>query len=138
MVFQQAINKAISNPKSLILFDGFGALLSAFLLGVILIKFEHLFGMPPKALYVLAILPCFFAVYDFACYFLAKKNWSLFIKIIAALNLLYCCISIGYVFYHFQKLTILGHLYFVGELIIVLVLVFIEFKTASQLAPGKE
>ena len=116
------------------LIDGFGALLSAFLLGIVLTRYESTFGMPRQALYFLAILPCLFAVYDFICYFRTKENRGSFLKAIGIANLLYCCISIGFVLHHFQKLTILGLLYFMGEILIVTVLASVEIKTANELA----
>ena len=125
-------NKLTLNPRILFLIDGIGALLSAFLLGVILTRFESIFGMPRKALYVLSFLPCLFAVYDFICYSQIAKKWRLYLKVIAIANLVYCCISIGFVFLHFQQLTYLGFLYFFFELAIVIILAYIELKTAYQ------
>ena len=134
MTVDELISRSTSNPKMLFLIDGLGALLSAFLLGVVLVRFESLFGMPREALYILAALPCFFAVYDLFCYWRVTRGWSPYLKGIAIINLLYCCISIGFVIHHFPSLTYLGLLYFVGELIIVLSLAYIEYKAANQLA----
>ena len=119
-------------PKKLLLLDGFGALLSAFLLGVVLVKLEHLVGMPRNVLYFLAFLPCLFALYDFVCYFQNTKNSRTYLKGTAIANLLYCCISLACVLFFWQELTILGHLYFWLELIIVAVLAVFELKVASS------
>lgn len=115
------------SPKKLFLLDALGALLSAFLLGVILVHFESYFGMPSDALYILAFLPCVFAVYDFVCYYKVTDNWRPFLRGIAVANLLYCFLSIALVFQHYQELTILGIIYFVLELLIVVVLAKIEW-----------
>lgn len=119
-------------PKQLFLIDGFGALLSAFLLGVILTRFESTFGMPREALYYLAALPCFFALYDLVCYFRVSENWRPFLKAIAIANLLYCCLSIGFLLLHYPSLTALGWLYFLLELAIVIVLASMELKKARK------
>jgi hypothetical protein len=119
-------------PKQLFLIDGFGAMLSAFLLGVILTRFESTFGMPREALYFLAALPCLFALYDFACYFRITENWRPFLKTIAIANLLYCCLSIGFLLLHYPSLTALGWLYFLLELAIVIVLASMELKKARN------
>ena len=132
MTISEIINKVSFNPRTLFLIDGFGALLSAFLLGVILVNFESVFGMPRKVLYFLAFLPGVFAIYDLLCYFWLTKKGSLFLKIIAIVNLVYCCISIGFVIYYFQQLTELGLMYFLLEFAVIIVLVFIEFKTAKE------
>lgn len=129
---QQLIEKARLNPKNLFLFDGLGALLSAFLLGIILVQFNDYFGMPKQALYFLAFLPCLFAIYDFVYYFRINNNWRFFLKGIAIINFLYCCISIIMLFFHFPELTILGLTYFIIELIIVIVLAVFEWWVAKS------
>ena len=129
-MFQQIINKA--QPKQLFLIDGFGALLSAFLLGVVLVRFQHLIGIPVQTLYILASIPIIFVIYDFICYFRLTENWNQYLKGIAIANLIYCCISIGFLIYHYPVLTNLGWLYFLGELMIVITLVFIEIKVANK------
>lgn len=80
----------IQHPREMFLVDGLSALLSAFLLGIVLVTFEELFGVPKSTLYFLASLPCIFFVYDFYWYFNVNKTSSLFLKIIAIANLLYC------------------------------------------------
>ncbi len=74
MPLKHLILKAKLNPKKLFLIDGFGTILSAFLLGVILVKFEIIFGIPISVLYILAIIPIFFAAYDFYCYRKRNRN----------------------------------------------------------------
>lgn len=132
-MYQNVINYTTMNPKKLFLLDGFGALLSAFLLGVILTRFENTFGMPANALYFLAFLPCIFALYDFSCYLKLAKNQGSFLRVIAMANLVYCCISIGLMIQHFSSLTPLGLSYFVVEIAIIIFLAFIELKTAAKL-----
>lgn len=118
--------------KKLFLLDGFGALLSAFLLGVILVKLETYFGIPKQTLYFLAALPCLFAVYDFYCYFRIEENLGKFLKGIAIVNLLYCCLSIGFAFHHFEKITYLGWAYIIGEIIIVVAIAVVELRATRQ------
>lgn len=134
MLFEQIITKTTSNPRMLFLIDGLGALLSAFLLGVILTRFENTFGMPRNVLYFLSFLPSVFAAYDFICYFRISGNIGFYLKIIAFANLTYCTISICLVFHHYQKLTILGLIYFLVEIAIIIFLASIELKTISKLA----
>lgn len=119
--------------------DGFGALLSAFLLGVVLVKWQSLVGIPIPTLYFLAILPCFFAAYDFFCYLRIKDNFRPFLKVIAFVNMAYCILSLSLAFYHFQSLTYLGWIYIILEIIIVMALATLELKTADhQLSMKKE
>ncbi len=133
MSIKQLIHESSLNPRKLFLADGLGAILSAFLLGVVLVELENWFGIPQSTLYFLAFLPCLFAAYDFYCYLKPPKKLGFFLKVIAIINLLYCILSISLAFYHHQKLTYLGWGYIVIEIMIVLILVYIEWKTANRL-----
>lgn len=112
MSFKHLIMKAEENPNKLFLIDGFGAILSAFLLGIVLVKFERIFGIPSRILYFLSIIPIFFSIYDFYCFQKKLENIGLFLKIIAVLNLIYCCLSFTLVFYHFKTISGLGWIYY--------------------------
>lgn len=128
MVFQQIINVIILNPKKLFLADSLGALLSAFLLGVVLASFEGTFGMPRKILYCLSSAACVFAIYSFLCYWRIEENWRPYLRVIAIANLMYCCITIGLVISFRQELTHWGLTYFLLEIVVILILVFAELK----------
>lgn len=133
MKFQHLVDKISLNPKKLFLIDAFGALLSAFLLGVVLVRFKNIFGIPVPVLYFLALLPLTFAVYDFYCYFKVKQNIGLFLKGIAYINISYCCISMGLAFYHYNKITFLGWSYILIEVFILITLANFELSTAKIL-----
>ncbi|MDH7444877.1 hypothetical protein [Aquimarina sp. 2201CG14-23] len=119
--------------KSFFLIDGIGALISAILLGVVFIRFQSSIGLPETTLYFLTTFPCIFIVYDIYCYFYLDKSHSFFLKIIGVSNLLYSLISVVILFVHFQKLTRLGLLYFLLEIAVILILVYLELKVAYHL-----
>jgi len=135
--FQLILDKITSNPKKLFLIDSFGAVLTAFFLGVILVRFEDSFGMPRTVLYFLSIVPCIYAIYSICCCFLLVSNWGPYLKGIAIANLVYCCLTIVLVIYFYQKLTILGLIYFLLELIVMSGLIIIERMAFSNLIKGK-
>jgi len=126
------LDRFVLNPKRLFLIDSLGALLTAFLTGVMLRKFEADFGMPQKHLNVLSILACVFSIYSISCHFFVGKNWRIYLKIIAISNLIYCVFTAGLVMILYQQLTILGVIYFVGEILIVIGLVYTELSVASK------
>jgi hypothetical protein len=128
----QVLDKLTSNPRMLFLIDGLGAIVSAFFLGVILVRFEENFGMPKSVLYVLASLAAIYAIYSIGCYFFLTNTWRPYLKAIAIANLLHCCLTIGLVFYFYEKLTVLGLVYFLLEIIIVMGLVMIERRAYSK------
>ena len=122
----------LPNPRKMLLFDGIGAVFSAFMLGVVLVKFNSSFNMPVNELQFLALVACVFAVYSLGCYFFAKQNTKLYLTVIAVANLLYCCLTAWLVFTHGKELTTLGLLYFIGEILVILSLVIVELKVAKQ------
>lgn len=122
----------MTNPKKLFLIDGLGAILSAFFLGVVLVRLESVFGIPTTTLYILAIIPIFFAIYDLYFYTTSNKDTGPFLKTIALLNILYCFVSIGFAFYHLDRITILGWLYILVETTIIIALANIEYKAGKK------
>ncbi|MCB0667167.1 MAG: hypothetical protein KDC80_15170 [Saprospiraceae bacterium] len=133
MLIKQISDWASANPKRLFQIDGFGAILSAILLGVVLVRLEGVFGIPKTTLYFLASLPCLFAIYDFFCYFKLAGNWGIFLKGIAISNLTYCFLSMGMAFYHRAEITNLGWTYILIEISIVGMLAYIEWSVATNL-----
>jgi hypothetical protein len=130
MVFEKILNTL--NPRQLFLLDALGALLTAVLLGLVLTNLETIFGMPPEVLYNLSFVALGFFIYSLTCFLLKIKNWQPFLRFIAILNLLYCCLTAVLVIQLNSKLTVLGILYFVIEIIIVVVLAIIELKYAAK------
>ncbi len=122
------LQKFETNPKFLFLTDGVGAMVSAFLLGVILVRFEAIFGIPKSMLFLLAILPLFFAMFDFYAFKSAPDRYSRYFKVIASLNVAYCFLSIGLAFYHSEVVTYWGWGYIIGEVMIISVLIYLELK----------
>ncbi len=120
-----------ANPKRIFLIDGIGAIVTALLLSLLLGQHVDVFGMPQHVLYKLAILATAFAVYSLSCHFLLRGNYKPYLLIIAAANLLYCCITLVLLFVFYQQLTILGMLYFIFEKIIVGSMVYVELKAAK-------
>lgn len=139
--FEMPINQLTrcgsSNPGKLFLIDGFGALFSAFLLGIVLVRLEHIFGIPRSILYFLAVLPCFFAAYDFTCYLRQPNNPGVFIKAIAIVNLCYCGLSFSLAIYHSDVITYFGWVYILVEIILVVILSTMELRIARNLNSEK-
>jgi len=122
-----------TEPKKLFLIDGIGAIVSAFFLGIVLIKYQPSIGMPKPVLYFLASIACLFSVYSLSCFFLITKNFRPFLKGIALANLLYCCTTIVLILYFSRELTILGWTYFILELVVLGCMIRLEIKASAQL-----
>ncbi|MFK7771537.1 MAG: hypothetical protein AB8F94_05325 [Saprospiraceae bacterium] len=127
---ESLIKQMASNPKVIFLIDGFGALLSVFLLGVVLVRLESLIGMPQQTLFFLAGIAVFFTIYSFFCAFRIKKNWRVFLKIIASFNLSYCILTFSLLLFHQDHITNIGNVYFLLEILTIASLALFEFKVA--------
>jgi hypothetical protein len=123
-----------SNPRKLFLWDGLGALVSAFLLGIVLVKVQDLVGIPSSTLYVLASLPIAFSLFDGYCYWNKKLNVPFCLKVMATVNVLYCILSIGYMLFHIKNMTYLGVMYIVLEVCVVMLLATIEWRISKRYA----
>lgn len=132
MALNRIIDKASRNIKTLFLIDGLGALTSAFLLGVILVRLEEYMGVPPPTFYFLAIFPLAFLLYDLVAYRQESAKAIPLLKGIAVLNVSYCLLSVGAAFYHFETITLLGWAYILGEVVLVSSLALIEQKAARR------
>jgi len=121
-----------NNPRKLFLLDGIGAVVSAFSLGIVLMNLQQYIGMPKEKLFYLAIAPCFFAAFSFFCYLRKQKKWRKLLSIIAVANLIYCIITFALLFIDQATLKPLGYTYFILEIIIVVTLVYVEFKVAAE------
>lgn len=127
----------ILHPRKLFLADSLGALLSALLLGVVLVKLEPAFGMPPKILYPLSAIAFIFSIYSCTCFLLIKAAWRPYLSIIAFANLVYSCLTIILVLWFMKQLTALGLAYFISEAILIITLAGVELKSAASLRGNK-
>ncbi len=118
--------------KLLFLIDGIGAIVTALLLSQVLARFESTFGMPKDILYILAAIAGCFAVYSLSCHFGLKRNRAPYLKAIAVANTLYCMTTLVLVIYCYPSLTWLGVAYFIGEIVIVMTLVRIEWRAIQK------
>lgn len=123
--------KSLSH-KTFFYIDAFGALLSSFLLGIVLVKFQVYFGIPKSTLYTLAIIPFCFLLYDLYCLVFVKNQLFKYLKVIAYLNSMYCVVSLVLVLSHFKEVTTLGWLYIIIEIVIVLILSKAELNAANK------
>lgn len=119
-------------PRHLFLLDGFGALLSAVLLGLVLVHFQPLIGMPTSLLYPLAAAASGFCLHSLGCAFYPPTNWRRSLLIVAIANLLYCLITLGLIISYSHQLRPLGWLYFLAEIAIVVPLAALEIAVARR------
>lgn len=120
------------SARKLFLVDSAGALLTAVLTGFVLVRMQPVFGMPQKPLLFLSAIAFMFSVYSLLCYFFVRRWPAPFLKMMALMNFLYCSLTLALVVYHRDVVTIWGWLYFLGEAVIIIMLVMAELKKAKQ------
>ncbi len=122
------INKYNLDHRNIFLTDGLGAFFSTILLFGLLANYEDVFGVPKTTIYWLASPAFAFMLYSLSCYFLNIHKWKSYLILIAVANCLYCIFSLGALVWHHNSLTIIGLMYFVGEIAIVYLLINIEWR----------
>lgn len=132
-MIEKIINQLAANPKRLFLIDSIGALITTILLSVVVKQFNEYIGMPATTLTYLSIVAGCFCVYSASCFFFLKHRWTPFIQGIGIANLLYCFFTIVLMIRNYPLLTVLGITYFVGEIAIILGLIYIEFQAATAI-----
>jgi hypothetical protein len=119
------------NSSKIFLIDASGALVSIILL-FILYLFEDYFGMPKNIISVFIGIAAILFLYSTIIYLLSPKTWRTYLTVVAMLNICYSVFTIYHVFLCFEKLTLYGKLYFVGEVLVIIVLSFYELKIATE------
>ena len=136
--FIQSIFKNYNiHPKQLFLVDGLGGVVSAFFLGIVLVIFKDYIGMPTNILIILALIACLFAVYSLSCFFSFPKNWKSFMRLIAIANSIYCLLTFVLLIFYNNEISVLGHSYFIIEILIILSIVAIEFTSILYFSEEK-
>jgi hypothetical protein len=105
------------------------------MLGGVLAQFQEWVGLSREVLWLLAGIPVAFVGYDVVCLLTPRADNPRALGPIARLNLAYCALSIGVLFFHAQQLTLLGWLYMLGEVLIVLLLAAVQWRTAHEEKP---
>ncbi|SNT28287.1 hypothetical protein SAMN05421640_3163 [Ekhidna lutea] len=123
-------SKLVANPlRKLFLIDSIGAILSAILLGYVLVEFQSLIGMPEDILKVLAGIASLFFLYSISCFLVNPMNAETRLRTIAIANLLYCLATLILIIIYFDQLTLLGLSYFLLEIIIIVAIARLELRS---------
>ncbi|MBK7148628.1 MAG: hypothetical protein IPH78_07315 [Bacteroidetes bacterium] len=130
--FQRPIDYFITHPRKLFLLDSAGALYTAACLWLMAKVFNAYVGMPPAILLILSAAALCFALYSAACFLLHPRSWASFLRLIALANLLYVLCTIGLLWHFAAIVKWPGWCYFLAEIIVIVVLVILELKTARR------
>lgn len=120
-------------PKKLFLLDSLGAALTTFSLFFILRHYYDYFGMPANILTYLSVIGLVYCAYSMSCYFLLKDYWTPYLRIIGISNFFYCILTMKLLYSCYNGLTRIGLTYFLAEILIIALLVYIELRVANML-----
>lgn len=133
----KSINRIITtfseHPKKLFLLDSIGALVTAILIGIVLRQLSTHIGLSKNILLQLSAVAILFTIYSFSCYLFLNKIKPVFLQLIAFANTIYCCLTLFIIFFHSQTVQPLGFAYFLLEIAILLILIYIELSVANRL-----
>lgn len=127
-MIQRRIQLLAQNPRNAFLLDGGGAVLTALLPLAIVHVFGNVFGIPLQVLYWLSGMASLFALYSFSCAFINPAHWRPYLRFVSMANLAYCCLTLGLMVHFRAALTALGAAYFGGEILVLLGVVWVEWK----------
>lgn len=119
------------NEQKIFLIDAIGALFSVLFL-LILYKFEKTLGMPKSVLITFICIALIFTIYSTIIHLLKPSNWKLYLTIIAILNIAYCLFTIYSISKNTDTITQFGYIYFIAEIIIILILATYELKLTRK------
>jgi len=111
--------------------DAIGALFTTLMLGVILVQFENYLGVGTAILFTLSTYAFALFIYSICIYFIKPKKWTVFLKIIAVLNLSYCIITLFTIYQLQHQITLLGKLYFIGEVPLIALIAILEWSYSN-------
>ena len=132
-IINKLINHLIEKPKTLFLIDSLGAVLTGFILFVIMRQLNESIGMPKTVLTYLSFIAICFCIYSTACFLFLKERWTPFIRLIGVANLLYCALTVGLLIKYHSLLTIIGTICFLIEIVIICGLSYLELNVATEI-----
>jgi hypothetical protein len=120
------------NDQKIFLLDASGAFVSIILLFFLYI-FEEYFGMPRNIIAVFIGIASVLFLYSVIIYRIKPLRWTMYLTIIALLNIGYCLFTLYHVFHYFETLTPYGQFYFIGEVLVIISLSIYELRIATRI-----
>lgn len=119
--------------QNIFLFDGLGAVGSTVATLTIVLAFQPHFGMPASTLWGLVLLAVGFIGYSLGCWH-RRASLRPWLPVVMTANLGYCVVVAAALVTHASVMTRLGIAYFIGEMLVIVGVVTLEWKVL-QAAP---
>lgn len=124
------MNISLIKGRTIFLVDAIGAFVSAISL-LVPYLFKEVFGMPQSILTIFITIAIAYSLYSITVYLSNTPKWKSYLLIIALLNIGYCLFTMYHVFNNMNTITLYGYLYFVSEILIILILSGFELRLSG-------
>ena len=135
MIFVQSSLRMLklitSSNRNIFLLDCIGAFVSGFLLFFVLRPFNLYFGISKDVLLIPTIFAFSLSIFSLICLNI-KYPWRPLLRIIIIANLFYCSIITGIIITYYSSLTQMAVLFFLLEVLIIYLLIYIEFRLLNN------
>jgi hypothetical protein len=118
-------------PRSLVLVDAIGALVTAVVVGLVLPSLEPQLGISSTSLHTLAIIATAYAILSWGAFFVLRR-WHTYLRVIGLANLGYVAVTVAVLIAARGSVTGLGAAYFVVEVVIIVALASVELAVARR------
>ena len=119
------------HQRFIFLLDGLGALLSILCLTFILCNIP-LFGLNSSWLKTFILIASLLSLFSISRHILQPKVWRTQLKLLAIFNLFYCLLTTVALLVEFSTITMWGWIYFVAEIVVVVILALWEYRIATK------
>jgi hypothetical protein len=126
------LSKIINHHYNVFLLDALGAFASLLLLFFLIVPNENFFGLSHSTAIYLSIPILGLLIFSTSCFFSKPQNWKLLMKFVVFGNLAYCLFTAIIILQNFKELTHLGVLYFLIEVMVIILIVRIEIATIRK------
>jgi hypothetical protein len=129
-----AMTLSIWTRRAILLLDGFGAVVTAVTVGLILPLLQPWIGLPTLILRLLGGFAMILAVYSLSRH-LTGRTTPTALRRVASANLAYCALTAALVAWHARDVTVWGFAYFGVEIMIIIALSWRELSLARSDEP---
>ncbi len=127
------ISRFTQNPKQLLIIDAIGAFITLGLVALIAKYFGTFFGIPFDYFAILAVIALLIFIYSSTCFLTVKEiTWQLLLSL-AIINFIYCFLILTLIIHLKSEIKPLGLLYFLLEILILLLLIGIEYLVSMKI-----
>lgn len=118
--------------RTLFIIDGFGALLSAVAVGIVLPKNPEMMGMPAAILQRVALVPAAFVIYDLVVLLFQNNSLLSYLHVKAYLTLSYGLLTLVLAFLYISTFTFIGWILMGMQLAMIVSIAVYEIKVVAQ------